>query len=154
MSESKVRQLHPESVGSGGQIAQPIASTRPLYIFSLDALCIRGVRRGGVDGEYDDGVVVSVADTLMALNFAGAECWVVSDRSVAEAPQTADWMSRNELGAAQVYLGYKWGEDMGLDEEDRARLKAVFERKGDEGRWDGMTVYGVGVAEKRLVVLA
>ena len=154
MSESKVRQLHPESVGSGGQIAHPIASTRPLYIFSLDALCIRGVRRGGVDGEYDDGVVVSVADTLMALNFAGAECWVVSDRSVAEAPQTADWMSRNELGAAQVYLGYKWGEDMGLDEEDRARLKAVFERKGDEGRWDGMTVYSVGVASRPLIVLA
>ena len=152
MSESKVRQLHPEL--AAGQLAPEIASRRPLYIFSLDALCMRGQRRGGVDGEYDDGVVVSVADTLMALNFAGAECWVVSDRDVKEAPQTADWMSRNGLRAEQVYLGYEWGEDMGLDDEDRARLKAVFERKGDESRWPEMTVYGVGVAERKLVVLA
>lgn len=154
MSESKVRQLHPENALAPGQIAQAIQSGRPLYIFSLDALCIRGQRRGGVDGEYDDGVVVPVADTLMALNFAGAECWVVSDRPVSEAPQTADWMTRHELGASQVYLGYKWGSDMGLDDEDRARLKAVFERKGDEGRWDGLTVYSVGVASKPLIVLA
>lgn len=152
MSESKIRQLHPEL--AAGQLAPEIASRRPLYIFSMDALCMRGQRRGGVDGEYDDGVVVSVADTLMALNFAGAECWVVSDRDVKEAPQTADWMSRNGLRAAQVYLGYKWGSDMGLDDEDTARLKAVFERKGDESRWPEMTVYGVGVAERKLVVLA
>ena len=152
MSESKVRELHPEL--APGQLAAEIASRRPLYIFSLDALCIRGERVGGRDGEYDDGLVVAVGDTLMALGFAGAECWVVSDRDVKEAPQTADWMGRNGLRAEQVYLGYTWGSDMGLDAEDMGRLKAVFERKGDEGRWPEMTVYSVGVAERRRVVLA
>ncbi len=154
MSESKVRQLHPENALPAGTLAEPIASMRPLYIFSLDALCIRGERAGGRDGEYDDGLVIAVGDTLMALGFAGAECWVVSDRDVKEAPQTADWMGRNGLRAEQVYLGYTWGADMGLDDEDRGRLKAVFERKGDEGRWPEMTVYSVGVAEKRRIVLA
>lgn len=141
MSESKVRQLREASVGEGGQIAPPIASRRPLYIFSLDAFCRRGRRIGGPDAEYDDEVVVGVADTLMALNFAGAECWIVTDRPVTEVAQTADWLARNELGAAEVYMGYAYGTDTGLDAEDLARLKAIFERVGNEGRWEGLPVY-------------
>ena len=38
MSESKVRQLHPEL--AAGQLAPEIASRRPLYIFSLAGLIV------------------------------------------------------------------------------------------------------------------
>lgn len=116
-------------------------SGRPLYLFSLDSICRRGRRIGGPDAEYDDEVIVGVADTLMALNFAGAECWIVSDRAHSEAAQTADWLMRHELGASQVYLGYQWGGETGMDEEDLGRLKAVFERAEYAHRWEGLPVY-------------
>jgi hypothetical protein len=130
-------------------IGVPAVNTRPLYIFSLDSFCVRGRRMAGPDAEYDDGVVVGVADTLMALNFAGAECWIVSDRPVTEVAQTADWLSRMELGAAQVYLGYVYGSDTGMDDEDLARLKGIFERAGNEGRWEGLPVYTYTAAAVR-----
>lgn len=129
--------------GTGGQMAPEIAPCQPLYIFSLGALCREGSRLVGRELEFDDEVVASVADTLMALGFAGAETWIVSDRSVEDATRTADWLARNGLRADQLYMGYKWGADTGMDLEDRMRCRAVFENYEDRGRWAGLTVYSV-----------
>ena len=128
----------------------PPGLLQPLYLFSLDTLVTGGSERGG-ELERDEELVQSVADTLMALTFAGAETWVISDRPLTDAARTADWMSRNNLSPTNVYLGYTWGTDTGMDEDDMARLRAVFELRGNEGRWPGLTVYSVG--EGRRVVL-
>ena len=101
--------------------------------------------------ERDEELVQSVADTLMALTFAGAETWVISDRPLTDAARTADWLSRNGLSPSNIYMGYQWGSDTGMDEDGLARLRAVFEVRGNEGRWPGLTVYSVG--EGRRVVL-
>lgn len=134
----------------GGQIAPPIASLQPLYIFSLETLCHGGSDRG-TELERDEGLVESVADTLMALTMVGAETWVVSDRSVADTARTVDWMARFGLHPSQLYMGYVWGTETGLDAEDLGRLKAVFECRGNESRWAGLTVYSVGEASRIVV---
>jgi hypothetical protein len=154
MRMDNVTPIRPENALPAGALAEPIPNTRPLYIFSLDSFCVKGKRIGGPDAEYDDGVVIGVADTLMALNFAGAECWVVSDRPVTEVAQTADWLSRMQLGASQVYLGYVYGSDTGMDDEDLGRLKGIFERAGNEGRWEGLPIYTyTPLAERARIIL-
>ena len=149
MSESKVRQLHPEL--PAGHLAHPIASLQPLYIFSLDTLCYGGTDRG-TEMERDEGVVESVAGTLMALTMVGAETWVVSDRPVSDTSRTVDWLARAGLVPSQVYMGYVWGSDTGMDAEDLGRLKAVFELRGREDRWPELVVYSVGAGTR--IVLA
>jgi hypothetical protein len=127
----------------GGQLAPPLPKLQPLYIFSLDTLCFGGTDRGG-ELERDEGLVESVADTLMALTMVGAETWVVSDRSVADTARTVDWMGRFGLRPSELYMGYVWGSDTGMDAEDLGRLKAVFELRGREDRWPDLVVYSVG----------
>ena len=149
MSESKVR---------ASQIGVPMAAQQPLYIFSLTALVaersVSAADRSGSELGMPDTMVDSVGDTLMALHFAGAETWIVTDRDTADAGRTSDWLAERGLQATQLYMGFKWGTDMGLDGEDTGRLRAVFERRGLESRWPGMVVYSVGVAEAARIALA
>lgn len=122
----------------------PPGLLQPLYLFSLDTLVTGGSSDRSPELERDESVVAAVADTLMALTFAGAETWVISDRPLTDAARTADWLSRHGVTPTTVYLGYTWGTDTGMDEDDMARLRAVFEVRGNEGRWPGLTVYSVG----------
>jgi hypothetical protein len=130
------------------QIGVPMPAQQPLYIFALTALIgerkVVASDKAGSELPFADTLVESVGDTLMALGFAGAETWIVSDRGVADAGRTADWLAQRGLRSDQLYLGYRWGTDMGLDAEDMGRLRAVFERRGLEDRWPGMVVYSVG----------
>lgn len=148
MSESNVRQLHPENAFPAGHLAAPIASLQPLYIFSLDTLCYGGTPGRPAEMERDEGLVVSVADTLMALTMVGAETWVISDRPVTDSARTADWLDRHGLAPSALYMGYAWGSDTGMDDEDRGRLKAVFECRGKEDRWPDLVVYSVGAGTR------
>lgn len=132
----------------GGQLAAPMPSLQPLYIFSLETLVHGGTPGRGSELERDEGLVESVADTLMALTMVGAETWVISDRPVSDTARTVDWMSRFSLHPSQLYMGYVWGSDTGMDAEDLARLKAVFELRGRESRWPGLVVYSVGEAPR------
>jgi hypothetical protein len=134
----------------GGQIAPPMPSLQPLYIFSLDTLVFGGSDRG-TELERDEGLVESVADTLMALTMVGAETWVVSDRPVTDMGRTTDWMARAGIQPSQLYMGYVYGTETGMDAEDLSRLKAVFEVRGRESRWAGLTVYSVGEASRIVV---
>lgn len=129
----------------------PPASLQPLYIFSLDTLVHGGTPGRSGELERDEGLVASVADTLMALTMVGAETWVVSDRGVVDTARTVDWMQRAGIQPSQLYMGYVWGSDTGMDAEDLSRLKAVFEVRGRESRWGGLTVYSVGEASRIIV---
>ena len=129
-----------------GYLADEIANSRPLYIFSLKTLCREGARLRGRELELDDDPVSPVIDTLVTPGFAGAGVWVVSDREAGGMARTADGRGRNGVRPDALMLGCRFEGACDLDEGDRVRLRGVFLSEGSD-YWRGLPVFSVGVTE-------